>query len=302
MSETILIVERDAPARRTLGQRLSGLDLDIVEADGVGTAREIIAGREIDVLVLDLASLGEAGLQLLTLAREFHPRAETILLSRPGQVPLSMKGMKLGAYGDIVVPVDVGILRSSIEAALQRVRLRSSAKRRSRKRGRDSMEDFKVLLVDDEEDFLESLNERLKLRKVDAETAHNGEEALERIGAGEQTVVVLDLKMPGMHGLEVLKRLKKANPDVQVVILTGHGSEEDRKEAERLGAFAYLTKPVRMDTLMKSLRGAYKRFRRLKQTVDTALMASAMAQAGEVDMARELMEEEDERQKKQQEE
>ena len=79
------------------------------------------------------------------------------------------------------------------------------------------MEDFKVLLVDDEEDFLESLNERLKLRKVNAETAKSGEEALERIQDDEPTVIVLDLKMPGMHGLEVLKRLKATNPDVQVV-------------------------------------------------------------------------------------
>ena len=160
------------------------------------------------------------------------------------------------------------------------------------------MEDFKVLLVDDEEDFLDSLNERLKLRKVNADTAKSGEEALERIEDDEPTVIVLDLKMPGMHGLEVLKRLKNTNPDVQVVILTGHGSEEDRKEAERLGAFAYHQKPVRMDTLMKSIRGAYKRFEKLKNTVDTAFMASAMAQAGEVELARELMKEEEEEQEK----
>ena len=160
------------------------------------------------------------------------------------------------------------------------------------------MEDFKVLLVDDEEDFLESLNERLKLRKVDANTARSGEEALDRIEDEKPTVIVLDLKMPGMHGLEVLKRIKHTNPRVQVVILTGHGSEEDRKEAERLGAFAYLTKPVRMDTLMKSIRGAYGRFERMKHATDTAFMAAAMAQAGEVEMARELMEEEDEHQKK----
>jgi DNA-binding NtrC family response regulator len=156
------------------------------------------------------------------------------------------------------------------------------------------MKDFKVLLVDDEEDFLDSLNERLALRKVNADTAKSGEEALERIQDEEPTVIVLDLKMPGMHGLEVLKRLKSTNPDVQVVILTGHGSEEDRKEAERLGAYAYHSKPVRMDTLMKSIRGAYKRFEKLKSTVDTAFMASAMAQAGEVDLARELMKEDEE--------
>lgn len=156
------------------------------------------------------------------------------------------------------------------------------------------MQDFKVLLVDDEEDFLASLSERLKLRDIDPDLATSGEAALERAAAEEPTVIVLDLKMPGMHGLEVLKRLRKANPHVQVVILTGHGSEQDREEAERLGAFAYLQKPVSMDVLMKTLRKAYKRFQSLKHGLDTALMASAMAQAGEVDLAREMMEHETE--------
>ena len=163
-----------------------------------------------------------------------------------------------------------------------------------------AMQDFKVLLVDDEEDFLESLSERLRLRDVESDRARSGEEALERIRGEEPTVIVLDLKMPGMHGLEVLKRLKKTHPHVQVVILTGHGSDKDREEAERLGAFAYLTKPVRMDTLMKSIRGACRRFKDLKHSVDTALMASAMAQAGEVDLARQLMEEEERYQEEQQ--
>jgi DNA-binding NtrC family response regulator len=159
------------------------------------------------------------------------------------------------------------------------------------------MQDFKVLIVDDEEDFLVGLSERLKLRDVDSDTAKSGEEALSRIKADEPTVIVLDLKMPGMHGLDVLKALKKTHPHVQVVILTGHGSDRDREEAERLGAFAYLTKPVRMDTLMKSIKGAYRKFEKVKHYVDTALMASAMAQAGEVDLARKMMEEEEARRK-----
>lgn len=154
------------------------------------------------------------------------------------------------------------------------------------------MEDFKVLLVDDEEEFLASLSERLELRDLKTDTATSGEEALKRIRADEPTVIVLDLKMPGMHGLEVLRRVKKANPRVQIVILSGHGTDKDRKQAEKLGAFAYLQKPVPMDTLMDTIRGAYRKFKSLKHSLDTAFMAQALAQAGEVEMARDLMREE----------
>jgi len=154
------------------------------------------------------------------------------------------------------------------------------------------MEDFKVLLVDDEEDFLKSLSERLEIRDVSHDTATSGQEALGRIGAEKPSVIVLDLKMPGMDGMEVLRRVKKAHPRVQIVILTGHGSEKDREEAERLGAYAYLQKPVPIDKLMDTLKGAYKKFKSVKHTIDTALMAQAMAQAGEVELARKMMREE----------
>jgi len=154
------------------------------------------------------------------------------------------------------------------------------------------MEDFKVLLVDDEEDFLESLSDRLRLRDVKPDTATNGQEALDRVKSEKPTVIVLDLKMPGMDGMEVLRRIRKSHPRVQVVMLTGHGSEKDREEAERLGAFAYLQKPVPMDRLMDTLKGAYKKFKSVKHNLDTALMAQAMAQAGEVELARKMMREE----------
>jgi DNA-binding NtrC family response regulator len=292
MGKTVLIVDRHEATRRSLRYRLRDLGFHVVEADGVDAARSVLVGGGIQVQVVDLASLGDTGLLLISPTR----RPETILLTRPEHVPLSIRGMKLGAFDDLPLPIDIDILERSIRSALERTERRGRSSHREPPKGRNTMEDFKVLLVDDEEDFLESLSERLKLRKVNADTAKSGAEALERIQDDEPTVIVLDLKMPGMHGLEVLKRLKKTNPDVQVVILTGHGSEEDRKEAERLGAYAYHSKPVRMDTLMKSIRGAYKRFQKLKRTVDTAFMASAMAQAGEVELARELMKEEEEEQ------
>jgi DNA-binding NtrC family response regulator len=156
------------------------------------------------------------------------------------------------------------------------------------------MEKFKVLLVDDEEDFVNSLSERLEMRDLESNVALNGKQALESMKADEPGVMVLDLKMPGMDGMEVLRRVREAYPNVQVIILTGHGTDKDEEEAKKLGAFAYLQKPVEMDRLVDTLRKAHKKFKSIKHGLDTALMAASMAQAGEVEMARKMMKEETE--------
>ena len=148
------------------------------------------------------------------------------------------------------------------------------------------MKEIKVLLVDDEEDFVKSLSERIKMRDLDPDVALNGEEALKLVDDEVPDVMVLDLKMPGIDGMEVLRRVKKAYPQVQVIMLTGHGSEKDEKEARRLGAFEYLEKPTSIDTLIKYIKRAFKSF-------DTHMAASALAEAGDQKSAIEIMEKEE---------
>jgi DNA-binding response OmpR family regulator len=149
------------------------------------------------------------------------------------------------------------------------------------------MEEFKVLLVDDEQDFVESLAERVKMRDVESDVALNGEEALERVQQEVPDVMVLDLKMPGIDGMEVLRRVRKAYPDVQVIILTAHGTDKDEDEARRLGAFEYLRKPVPIDKLVKIMKAAYKK------KLEASMVAATFAQAGEFETARKIMEEEE---------
>ena len=148
-----------------------------------------------------------------------------------------------------------------------------------------------MLLVDDEQEFVESLSERLALRNLTAGVALDGEQALEAVKKDEPDVMVLDLRMPGIDGIEVLRRVRKDHPGVAVVVLTGHGTEEDEKEAIRLGASAYLKKPVDVDQLVGVLHRAWKRLKKSKDVVDTMLMAAAFAQAGETDYARDTMQE-----------
>lgn len=147
------------------------------------------------------------------------------------------------------------------------------------------MQEFKVLMVDDEEDFVTTLAERMKMRDLDSDVALNGEQALQLVQDDVPDVMVLDLKMPGIDGMEVLRRVRGAYPKVQVVILTGHGSEKDEAEARRLGAYAYLRKPVEIEVLIKTLRSAYK------HKVEMALAAAAFAEEGDYRSALQMADE-----------
>ena len=123
----------------------------------------------------------------------------------------------------------------------------------------------KVLLVDDEREFVQTLSERLLMRDMGSTVAYDGESALELIKQDEPEVMILDLRMPGIDGIEVLKKVKKTNPDIEVIILTGHGSEADRETCMHLGAFAYLQKPVDIDKLSETIKKANEKIR-LKDT------------------------------------
>jgi CheY-like chemotaxis protein/cytidylate kinase len=119
----------------------------------------------------------------------------------------------------------------------------------------------KVLLVDDEREFAQTLSERLLMRDVGSAIAYDGEEALSFVDEDEPDVMVLDLKMPGIDGIEVLRRVKESHPQVEVIILTGHGSSEDERTCMELGAFAYLKKPVDIDELSDAMKAAYDKVR-----------------------------------------
>jgi two-component system, OmpR family, response regulator len=121
------------------------------------------------------------------------------------------------------------------------------------------MDEFRVLLVDDEEDFRETLQKRLRNRKLQVECAENGYKALELLQAQDFDVVILDVKMPGMDGIETLKEIKIKKPNVEVIMLTGHASVESGIQGMQLGAFDYVMKPVPLDELLDKMRQAYER-------------------------------------------
>jgi DNA-binding NtrC family response regulator len=114
----------------------------------------------------------------------------------------------------------------------------------------------KVLLVDDEEEFVDTLAERMRNRGMDVSTSNSGGDALDLIDSESFDVVVLDLQMPGMDGIEVLERIKQRRPDIQVVLLTGHATVEKGVEAMKQGALEFLEKPIDFSKLSEIIHKA----------------------------------------------
>lgn len=121
------------------------------------------------------------------------------------------------------------------------------------------MEQIRVLVVDDEADFRETMINRLAKREIGAYGADSGEQALEKINAQLYDVVILDLKMPGIDGIETLREIKRQKPLIEVILLTGHGSVESGIEGMKLGAFDYLLKPAKFDMLMEKIQQAFEK-------------------------------------------
>ena len=146
------------------------------------------------------------------------------------------------------------------------------------------MEHIRILLVDDEEEFVQALSERLNLRDLSSQTAFDGEQAMKFVGDNAPHIMLLDLKMPGTSGLEVLRLVKKRYPDIQVIILTGHGNDLDEAEARSIGIFDYMRKPVDIEVLVGRIRAAYQEGRK-----GAPLTAATFAEAGDLDTARRIM-------------
>jgi DNA-binding NtrC family response regulator len=129
---------------------------------------------------------------------------------------------------------------------------------------------IKLLIVDDETRFLGAIAQRLGKRGFDVRTASNGPQALELARVEKFDIALLDLKMPGMDGGEVLRALKKEHAFLEAIILTGHGSLESAVELTKVGAFSYLPKPYELEKLVQTLTDAYEARLRKKFAADQA--------------------------------
>jgi len=157
---------------------------------------------------------------------------------------------------------------------------------------------IKLLIVDDESRFLNAIATRLKKRGFDVSTATNGADAIALAREEKFDLALLDLKMPGMDGSEVLRVLKSEHKFLEAIILTGHGSLDSAVELTKLGAFGYLPKPYELDKLIETLKEAYEVRLKKKFAADEHKMSeisSITMQGSPLSILRKLRELDDER-------
>ncbi|MGB5991731.1 MAG: response regulator, partial [Desulfobacterales bacterium] len=132
------------------------------------------------------------------------------------------------------------------------------------------MKNIHLLLVDDEDDFRNTLAKRLRKKGISPVQAENGEKAIAILENHRMDVVVLDVKMPGMDGVEVLGHIKKKYPKTEVIFLTGHAATQDGVEGIKTGAFDYLSKPIEFEHLFGKIKQAYEKIKREEEKLKEA--------------------------------
>lgn len=118
------------------------------------------------------------------------------------------------------------------------------------------MDQMRVLLIDDEEELVYTVAERLKIREIHADAVTNGEDGIKMVEDNEYDVVLLDVRMPGLDGIDVMKRIHRLRPDLPVILITGHGSAHYSQSGMEEGAFDYVMKPIHIKDLVKKLQAA----------------------------------------------
>jgi len=140
------------------------------------------------------------------------------------------------------------------------------------------MKNIRLLLVDDEDNFRQTLAKRLAKKGIPPEQAESGEKALSILEKKEMDVVVLDVNMPGMDGIEVLRHIKKKHPGTEVIFLTGHAATQDGVDGIKRGAFDYLSKPVEFEHLLSKIKQAYDKVVREEEKLREAEFRKKMRQ------------------------
>lgn len=249
----LLLVDDEEDFLRSSSRALSRRGFEVHTARDGLTALGMIAGGEFDVVVLDLKMPGMDGEAVFDRILAERPELPVIMLTGHGSIPHAFQTSKKGISDYVAKPCDMDDLTARIRGAVDRAGRSSAAVRRGEDESQ-AAEPAQVLLVDDEEPFLESLKRVLERRNMRITLARSGVEALERLRESAVEVAVVDVKMPGMNGLELLRRIRADFPEVKVILLSGHPSASAALEGVKLGASEYLPKPPDVDALAAEIR------------------------------------------------
>jgi DNA-binding NtrC family response regulator len=237
----------DATAR-ALGRR----GFDVTTAPDGETALKLLGDRKFDVVILDIKMPGIDGIEVFRRIQASAQAVPVIMLTGHGTLRSSINLKHEGAYEYLAKPCSPDKLAQVARDAVENTR-RASAPAA----GAGDAPDINLLVVDDEPFFLEGLQKALKRRGMSVETAQNGTEALALLESRSFDVALLDIKMPGIGGIDLLRIIKDRFPAVEVILLTGHPNVEQALEGMSDGAFDYLRKPQAIEALVLTIQCAF---------------------------------------------
>jgi len=253
----LLMVDDEEEFLVSSSRALSRRGFDVEMALNGVTALELIDKQKFDIVVLDVKMPDIDGLEVYRQIHAKLPDMPVILLTGHSSVDDAFQTSKDGIADYLTKPIDIDKLAEAINQAVANVK--TSKKAKNGVSGLPATDEIiKIMLVDDEKDFLESMKKVLQRRKMEVVTAESGPEALALLKENLVDVAVVDIKMQGMDGLEVLKRIKRNFPSVEVILLTGHPTVETAMEGIKLGANEYLKKPPDVDELSATIRKLYQ--------------------------------------------
>ena len=234
--------------------RRRGFEVSAVQNPAVGL--KVLESEAFDVAVLDVKMPGIPGDKMFKEIKARWPRMPVIMLTGHGTVEQAFETSKDGVFEYLTKPCDMDELAQTCLNAVAASRRKDVPEKEA-----DAEEEIRVLIVDDEKEYLESLSAALRRRNMIVATASGGDEALEKLEKSAYDVVLLDLKMPGMDGLEALRRIKASNPASEILLLTGLPTVSTAVQALKEGAIDYVVKPQDMELLVRKIREAFKHAR-----------------------------------------
>lgn len=253
----ILLVDDEEEFLNASSQALQRRNLDVDVAPNGVTALELVEKNRYDAIVLDVKMPDIDGIEVFRIIHDKHPDLPVILLTGHASIDDAFHTSRDGIADYLSKPIDMDDLAELVIKVVAK--------------GRENREDdaantetvgglgrVSVMLIDDEVEFLKSMSRVLERRDMEVITADSGELGLTLLKECLVDVVVLDVKMPGMDGLEVLMRIKTDFPSIQVIMLTGHPSHDAAMEAIRQGAHEYLEKPPDVHKLAATIRKLYE--------------------------------------------
>ncbi len=252
----LLMVDDEEEFLASTAPALERRNIEVTTALSGIKALEILQKKSFDVLLLDVKMPDMDGIEVFQSVKREYPNLPVIILTGHGTISQAFQSVKEGVVDYIAKPCDIDDLVGKLQRAVEKHQIEWKTGETVQP-GISETLPIQVLIVDDEVELLDSLQKVLQRRNMRVITTSKGDEVLSLLRENPIDVVVLDVKLPGLDGIEILSLIKKEMPMLEVVLLTGHPQVETALQGMKKGAFEYVVKPPDSEELTDIIRRAF---------------------------------------------